>query len=108
MEARRRDSHPLHLHDPLLGRIRAGRLHAHAVRGSLHAALGPRLVVSVELVPIGTATFRHRTGACLRMAMDPPRASRAVEPDEILARTATRQPRISRARAGGFHRADAE
>ena len=105
--ARRSDPRPLHLHHSLLGSIRAGRFHPHAVRRSIHAHFDFRMGVPIELVSIGAAALRDRAGAGFRLDVDQAPPPRATEPHQVFTRSALRRSRIPGARAGGVHRPDA-
>ena len=76
MEANRRHRHLLHRSGSVLGRVRAGRIDAEPVRGSLHAHRRLRLQLSIVVVPVGAAALRHHSRARVRVAVAAPRAKR--------------------------------
>src|SRR5439155_22486322 len=83
VEAHRRDVRVLRVRGGVLDRVRAGRLDPQSLRGSVHAALGARLQLPVQLVRCRAGDLRHSPGSGVRMAVGALGAAGAVEPGEV-------------------------
>src|SRR5258708_5179450 len=83
----------------LLGRLRAERVDAQSICGSVHAAIGVWLSVSVLLAAIRAGGFRHPVGSSHGVVMASARQARTVESRKIRPWIVVRGTVVSGARA---------
>ncbi len=100
VEAHRRHLHSLSRRVALLGRVRTSRLHADAVRGTLHATGDHGILVPVILVSNRAAYLRDSVRSAVRVALDAARSTGAIGANQVRAGPVVHGAVVSGARPG--------